>query len=115
MKLNIRANKAFKMSDAVKERIDTDMRKLKRHFQGILNADVDISEEHNTCSVKVTLHIKPQILVAHDSDGNMYKALANCVQKLDRQLAKVKTKYKNFDHNKKEDMIAELASDVDDD
>lgn len=113
MKLKIRTNKAFKMSDAVKERVDTEMRKLKKHFQGILDADVEINEEHNSCSVKVTLHIKPQILVAHDSNGNMYKALANCVQKLDRQLAKVKTKYKNFDHNKKADMISELASDVD--
>ncbi|KAA3598337.1 MAG: ribosome-associated translation inhibitor RaiA [Calditrichaeota bacterium] len=114
MKLNIRANKAFKMSDAVKDRIDTDMRKLKKHFQGILDADVEINEEHNTCSVKVTLHIKPQILVAHDSDGNMYKALANCVHKLDRQLAKVKTKYKNFDHNKKIEIISELEADIDD-
>lgn len=114
MKLNIRANKTFKMSDAVKERIYIDMKKLKKHFKEILDADVEINEEHNVCSVKVTLHIKPKILFANDENQNMYKALANCVQKLDRQLTKVKTKFKNFDHNKKEEMISELASGVED-
>lgn len=92
MKLNFFV-KNHKISDGSKIDIENEIKKLKKYHDGILDAEIHVTEEKQNFAVQITVHVKPKILVAQNSGTNLYKTVSDCVVKLERQLKKAKQKH----------------------
>ena len=71
------------------------IRKLDRFYDGIVRSDVILSFEHTPNSVKsaeIKLTVDGTVLTARDRSEDFYKSIDLAVSKLERQLAKYKTK-----------------------
>ena len=71
------------------------VKKLDKYYDGILRADVILSYQRTTQSVKtaeVNLHVYGSTLSAKESSEEFLKSLELAIGKLERQLAKYKTK-----------------------
>ena len=85
----------FKARKELKTYALAEVMKLDRFFDGIVRADVILSYERTTSSVKraeINLHVHGSILSARESTEEFHKSIDRAIAKLERQLAKYKTK-----------------------
>jgi putative sigma-54 modulation protein len=71
------------------------VKKLDKYYDGIVRADVILSYERTTQSVKtaeINLHVYGSTLSAKESSEEFLKSIELAIGKLERQLAKYKTK-----------------------
>ena len=71
------------------------VRKLAKYYDGILRADVILSYERSSQSVKVVeinLHVYGALLAAKEKSEEFRKSIDLAIGKVERQLAKYKTK-----------------------
>jgi putative sigma-54 modulation protein len=94
MNITITARK-FKAHDSLKEFITDEVQSLEKFFDEIMKAEVILSFQPNKDSVKVAeilLSIPGQQLTATGETEDFKKSVTACIEKLGRQLEKVKTK-----------------------
>lgn len=94
MNISITARK-FKALDSLKEFISDEVMSLEKYYDDIMNAEVILSFQHNQNSIKVAeiiLTVPGQVLKATDETEEFKKSVTSCVEKLGRQLEKLKTK-----------------------
>ena len=94
MNVSITARK-FKAHPSLKEFINDEISSLKRFNDDIINADIILSYQNQSNSVKkaeITLHIPGQTLNANDNSDDFKKAVSSSVEKLIRQLKTLKSK-----------------------
>ena len=80
------------VSAALKDYVDTKLRRLERHFDHVTNAHVVLSVEKLSQKAEATLHVSGGQLFADAVDSDMYAAIDALADKLDRQLKRHKEK-----------------------
>jgi len=94
MNISITARK-FKALDSLKDFINAEVQSLEKFYDDIMKAEVILSFQHTTNSVKtaeIILHVPGQVLKATEETEEFKKSVTLCVEKLGRQLEKLKTK-----------------------
>ncbi len=94
MNITITARK-FKARDTLKDFINAEVNSLKKFNDDILSADVILSFQNTKDSIKIseiTLHVPGQTFVATEHSDEFEKSISASVEKLSRQLKKLKTK-----------------------
>ncbi|MBX2977020.1 MAG: ribosome-associated translation inhibitor RaiA [Ignavibacteriaceae bacterium] len=97
MKINITARK-FKAHDTLKEFIEAEVSSLNKFTDEIMDADVILSFQNSTNSQKtaeIILKVPGQILTATETTDDFPKSVSAVVEKLNRQIQKLKTKRNN--------------------
>jgi len=80
------------ITDALREIIKTKLEKLERHFDQISSINVILSVEKQRQTAEATIHIAGADLAANATHDDMYTAIDQLTDKLDRQLIKHKEK-----------------------
>lgn len=94
MNVSITARK-FKAHDSLKQYVRDEVTSLKKYNEDILSADVKLSFQNPTNSLKIadiTVSIPGQILNATDHSDDFKKSITASVEKLIKQLKTVKSK-----------------------
>ncbi len=82
------------LSGSLKDYIETTVSELDRHFSNIIDSHVIIDAEGKANSVEITLRVAGRTLVSSSNSVNLRAAIDSCVEKLDKQLDKVKGRYR---------------------
>lgn len=94
MNISITARK-FKAHITLKEHIQSEVKSLKKFNDDIMNADVILSYQNPRESIKtaeIVLQVPGQTLTAKEDSDDFTKSVSSAVEKLSRQLRKIKTK-----------------------
>ena len=94
MNISITSRK-FKARESLKEYINSEVISLERFYDNILSADVILSYQNPRDSIKnaeIILKIPGMVLKAVDNSDDYKKSISGAVEKLSRQLKKIKTK-----------------------
>ncbi|MDD1611523.1 MAG: ribosome-associated translation inhibitor RaiA [Methylococcaceae bacterium] len=83
----------LEVTDALKAHVDTKFEKLARHFDNVTDVHVILAVEKLNHKAEATLQISGAKLFAEDHQDDMYVAIDNMVDKLDRQIIKHKEKH----------------------
>ncbi|MGR9088776.1 MAG: ribosome hibernation-promoting factor, HPF/YfiA family [Gammaproteobacteria bacterium] len=86
----------LEITDALKAHVDAKFDKLARHFDNVTDVHVILTVEKLVQKAEATLQISGAKLFAEDHQEDMYVAIDNMVDKLDRQITKHKEK--NWGH-----------------
>ena len=94
MNISITARK-FKAHDTLKEFITGEVTSLEKYMDNILNVDVILSYMNSKDSLKtaeIILQVPGQTLTAEEKSDDFKKSVSASVEKLSRQLQKLKSK-----------------------
>ena len=94
MNVSITSRK-FKARETLKEFINSEVVSLERFYDNILSADVILTYQNTRGSIKsaeIILKIPGMVLKAVDDSDDYKKSVSSAVEKLSRQLKKIKTK-----------------------
>jgi len=76
----------------MKQHVEEKINKLKRHFDNVTDVHVILTVEKLEQKAEATVQISGAKLFAEDTQEDMYGAIDNMVDKLDRQIIKHKEK-----------------------
>ena len=99
MRINITARR-FKLSEDVKDFAETEVQRLKKYHQDILDVEIILSWERNDRIAEINLAVLGNKLTAHELSEDMKKSIVLSVDKLERQIRKFKDKKQSFEHKK---------------
>lgn len=88
------------ITEAIEEYIRQKFKVLSRHFDSILDVHVHMKVEKQQHFIEAKIDIRGASLFASAQQSDMYKAIEQVTQKLDRQIVRHKEKFK--DHHPKE-------------
>jgi len=94
MNITITSRK-FKAHSTLKEHIEEEVKSLNRFNDDIINADVILSYQNNHDSIKIAeiiLQVPGQTMAAKEESDDFVKSVNSAIEKLIRQLEKLKTK-----------------------
>jgi len=94
MNVSITARK-FKAHDTLKEFIKDELKSLEKYSEEIFDVDVILSYQNVKGNIKIAeliLHIPGQVLAATEESDDFNKSVSACIEKIERQLQKIKTK-----------------------
>ncbi len=94
MNISITARK-FKLHDSLKDFINEEISSLQKYNDNILHADIILSYQNVKDSVKkseIVLHVPGQTFNAAENSDDFKKSVSSSVDKLSRQLIKLKSK-----------------------
>ncbi|MES2207240.1 MAG: ribosome-associated translation inhibitor RaiA [Pseudomonadota bacterium] len=80
------------VTPAIREYMSAKLERIKRHFDHVIDVNVIVSVEKLDQKVEATVHVSGKDIHAESTDQNMYAAIDNLADKLDRQLVKHKEK-----------------------
>jgi putative sigma-54 modulation protein len=83
------------VTDSLKAHVEEKISKLKRHFDNVVDVHVILTVEKLEQKAEATVQISGAKLFADDIQEDMYVAIDNMVDKLDRQIVKFKEKNQN--------------------
>jgi putative sigma-54 modulation protein len=82
----------LEVTESLKAHVDAKFEKLARHFDNVTDVHVILTVEKLVQKAEATLLISGAKLFAEDEQEDMYIAIDNMVDKLDRQITKHKEK-----------------------
>jgi ribosome hibernation promoting factor len=91
MQLNITGHH-IDLTDALKDYVKSKLQKLERHIESISNVQVTLSVSKQAHIAESTLHIAGADIHGHAENSDMYAAIDQLIDKLDRQILKHKEK-----------------------
>ncbi|MCK5729221.1 MAG: ribosome-associated translation inhibitor RaiA [Methylococcales bacterium] len=80
------------VTDSLKTHVENKIGKLKRHFDNVTDVHVILTVEKLEQKAEATVQISGAKLFAEDHQEDMYSAIDQMVDKLDRQIIKHKEK-----------------------
>ena len=96
------------ISDSLKEYINTKMERVKRHFDQLIDAHVVLDVSKQRHKAETTLQISGSKIRAASEHDDMYAAIDDMIDKLDRQVRKHKEKM--TDHHRREGGLKQQAA-----
>lgn len=99
MNLNISGHHV-EVTPPMRDYVLTKLRKLERHFDHLISAEVILSVEKQRQKAEATVHASGANLHAEAIDGDLYAAIDLLTDKLDQQTRKHKDKLR--DHHQRE-------------
>jgi putative sigma-54 modulation protein len=86
------------VTPALREYVTTKLERIKRHFDHVIDVNVFLSVDKLIQKAEISLHVRGKDLFAECSDGDLYAAIDSLVDKLDRQVLKLKGKRAEHGH-----------------
>lgn len=80
------------VTDSLRTHVEEKITKLKRHFDNVTDVHVILTVEKLEQKAEATVQVSGAKLFANDVQEDMYQAIDNMVDKLDRQIIKHKEK-----------------------
>ncbi|WP_305909074.1 ribosome-associated translation inhibitor RaiA [Methylomarinum sp. Ch1-1] len=80
------------VTDSLRNYVEEKISKLKRHFDNVTDIHVILTVEKLQQQAEATVQVSGAKLFAEDTQEDMYAAIDNMVDKLDRQIIKHKEK-----------------------
>lgn len=99
MQINITGHHV-EITESLSAYVHEKLERLARHFENVTNVHVILTVEKERQKAEATVHASGRDLFAESTDENMYAALDNLADKLDRQIRKHKEKL--TDHHRSE-------------
>ncbi|MBV1921644.1 MAG: ribosome-associated translation inhibitor RaiA [Pseudomonadales bacterium] len=97
MQINISGHHV-EVTDALKEYVSGKLEKLENHSADIVSIKAILSVEKKSQKAEATIHVKGADIFANAEHEDMYTAIDQLSDKLDRQVIKHKEKIKNHKH-----------------
>jgi putative sigma-54 modulation protein len=91
MNINL-TGRHLEITPAIREHVTTKLGKVKRHFDHVIDINVILSVDKLQQKAEATLHLSGKTIFAETDDSNLYVAIDNLVDLLDRQVLKHKDK-----------------------
>ena len=101
----------YKASDKLKEYAHTEVRRLKKYYDGIIDCDIILDYEKPSKSLQIAeiaIKVYGQRLVAREKTEDIYKSIHQAVDKLERQVKKYKEKLRG--HKREKTIVTEPSS-----
>ena len=92
MNLNLSGHH-LEITPAIREHVLSKLDKVKRHFDHVIDVNVILSVEKLKQKAEANVHLSGKTIFVECDDANLYVAIDNLVEKLDRQILKHKEKY----------------------
>lgn len=87
------SGKNFAIKESVAARLERKLNKLDRYFGSEIEAQARLSIERGNCNIcEITIPIEGGIVRAEEEAEDMFKAIDRCLEKLERQIRKYRTK-----------------------
>ena len=80
------------ITPAIREHVTSKLTKLQRHFDNLIDINVILSVDKLKQKAEATVHLSGKTIFAETEDSNLYVAIDNLVDSLDRQILKHKDK-----------------------
>lgn len=106
MNLNITGHH-LEVTPALREYISTKLDKVTRHFDHVTSVNVILSVEKLQQKAEVTVHVRGKDIFVESIDGDLYAAIDNLADKLDRQVLKHKAKVNDHTRDTLKHRVAE--------
>ena len=91
MNINL-TGRHLEITPAIREHVNTKLGKVKRHFDHVIDINVILSVDKLQQKAEATVHLSGKTIFAETDDSNLYVAIDNLVDLLDRQVLKHKDK-----------------------
>lgn len=91
MNLNITGHH-IEVTPAIRDYVKQKMDRITRHFDHVIDVNVIMTVEKLKQKVEASVHMSGKDLFVQSEDGDMYAAIDNLADKLDRQILKHKEK-----------------------
>ncbi len=85
----------LEVTPALRDYVSGKLERIRRHFDHVIDADVLLSVDKLQHKAEVTLRVRGNSMHAEAIDGDMYAAIDNLMDKLDRQVLRHKDRVKN--------------------
>ena len=91
MNINL-TGRHLEITPAIREHVTSKLGKVKRHFDHVIDINVILSVDKLQQKAEATVHLSGKTVFAETDDSNLYVAIDNLVDLLDRQVLKHKDK-----------------------
>src|SRR5512135_1790091 len=91
MNLNL-TGRHLEITPAIREHVLAKLDKVKRHFDNVIDINVILSVDKLKQQAEASVHVSGKTIFAETEDSNLYVAIDNLVDSLDRQILKHKEK-----------------------
>ena len=96
----------LEVSPVIREYVSQKLQKVTRHFDHVIDMHVVLSVEKLNQKAEVTLHVPGKDIFVESIDPNLYAAVDDLTDKLDRQVQKYKQKIQ--DHGRGHSVASHL-------
>lgn len=98
MNINL-TGRHLEITPAIREHVTAKLGKIKRHSDNLIDINVVLSVEKLQQKAEATVHLSGKTVFAETDDSNLYVAIDNLVDSLDRQILKHKDKNSSRRHD----------------
>ncbi len=91
MNINL-TGRHLEITPAIREHVTSKLTKLQHHFDNLIDINVILSVDKLKQKAEATVHLSGKTIFAEADDSNLYVAIDNLVDSLDRQILKHKDK-----------------------
>ncbi len=91
MNINL-TGRHLEITPAIREHVTAKLGKINRHFDNLIDINVILSVDKLRQKAEATVHMSGKTVFAETDDTNLYVAIDNLVDLLDRQIIKHKDK-----------------------
>ena len=92
MNLNL-TGRHLEITPAIRAHVLDKLDKVKRHFDHVIDVNVVLSVEKLQQKAEANVHLSGKTIFVECDDANLYVAIDNLIEKLDRQILKHKEKF----------------------
>ena len=83
----------LEITPAMREYVTTKLGRITRHFDHVIDVNVILTVEKLRQKIEASVHLSGKDIFCESSDTDMYAAIDNLADKLDRQIIKHKEKH----------------------
>lgn len=98
----------LEVTPAIRDYVTAKLERVTRHFDHVIDVSVILSVEKLKQKAEVTVHVRGKDIYVEAEDGDLYAAIDELVDKLDRQVQKYKQKVQ--DHHRSDKAAARSAA-----
>ena len=98
MNLNL-TGRHLEITPGIRDHVTEKIAKIKNHFDGVMEVTVVLSVDKLRQKAEGSVHLSGKDLFVESEDDNLYVAIDNMVDKLDRQIIKHKEKFEARRHD----------------
>jgi len=95
----------MEITDALRDHVESGLKKLKTHFDRIIDANVVLSVEKHRHIAEITIHANGIRIHGKESTDDMYRSVDAVVEKLDKQITKYKSRIKRYQARKTKELL----------
>ena len=83
----------LEITPAIREYVTNKLARIKRHFDQVIDVSVVLSVEKLLQRAEADVHLRGKDIHVESEDSDMYAAIDNLIDKLDRQIIRHKEKF----------------------